>query len=143
METDRIKFTEHLAADCPLSLKEFCSSVQKELALPDFEFDYENETEWGTVEHKNIEYNISRPYECGTLHKWDNSVPLNCNFRISLIIPKDSSPKYDLNWGLIELVPQIGQTLSNLFKTEIYHHRTWIGVGQNLIRNQVFRPKSV
>ena len=62
-----IRFMEHLALDCSLSLREFCHAIQQQFELPAFAFDFENETEWGLVAHAGIEYNVSRPYERGTL----------------------------------------------------------------------------
>jgi len=38
---------EHLAIYSTLNLKDFCLRLKSLLKLSDFEFDYENETEWG------------------------------------------------------------------------------------------------
>lgn len=141
MEISRIRFIEHLAIDCPLSLRKFCNKMQRIFRLPDFEFDYENETEWGLVEYEGIEYNVSRPYERGTLQEWDESVPAGCNFGVSLIVSQERPPEQNVEWGSAELVPNIGQALADLFERQVYHHRTWLGVGNNLTRKQVFYPK--
>ena len=90
---------EHLAVDCPLSLQEFCSAMQQRLNLSKFEFDFENETEWGLVESEGIEYNVSRPYERGTLQEWDETVPAGCNFGISLEVSEECPLEQNIEWG--------------------------------------------
>jgi hypothetical protein len=74
MDFGRIRLMEFLALDSPLSLEEFCHIFRRLFGLPEFKYDCENETEWGLVEHEGIEYNVSRPYERGTLEDWDGSV---------------------------------------------------------------------
>ena len=142
MEINRIRFMEHLAINSPLSLKEFCSAMQRNFELPDFEFDYENETEWGLVEYEGIEYNVSHSFERGTLQEWDKTVPMGCNFGISLEVSQDCLPEQNIEWSSAELVPNIGQALAELFDTPVYHHRTWLGSGNNLVRKKTFYPKS-
>jgi hypothetical protein len=141
MEISRIRFMEHLAVDCPLSLEEFCSRVKRRFELPDFEFDWENETEWGLVECEGIEYNVSHPFERGTLQEWDESVPAGCNFAITLSVSQERPPEQDVEGSSAELVPNIGQALADLFERQVYHHRTWLGAGKNLTRKQIFNPK--
>jgi hypothetical protein len=143
MEINRIRFTEHLAIDSQLSLQEFCSAIQQRLGLPDFEFDYENETEWGLVEYEGIEYNVSRPYEPGTLQGWDETVAAGCNFKVTLTVGKERPSDQDIEWSSAELVPSIGQVLAELFDTPVYHHRTWLGAGKNLTQKKAFYPKGV
>ena len=142
MEFDRIRLMEHLAIDCPLSLQEFCDAVQRRFGLPAFEFDFENETEWGLVEHEGIEYNVSRPYERGTLEEWDGSVPVGCNFGVRLMVSQDCPPNRDAEWSSAELVPHIGQGLADLLGRRVYHHRTWVGAGENVVRKRVFHPRA-
>jgi hypothetical protein len=141
MEFNRIRLLEHLAVDCPLSLLQFCDEMQRRFGLPDFEFNFENETEWGQVEHNSIEFNVSRPYERGTLEEWDGSVPVGCNFGITLMLAQDSPPGHDAEWSSAELVPRIGQGLADLLGRRVYHHRTWVGAGANLVRKRVFHPR--
>lgn len=140
MEVSRIRFMECFVVDCPLLLQEFCYSIQQRFELPDFEFDWENETEWGLVEYEGIEYNLSRPFERGTLQEWDESVPAGCNFAITLSVSQERLPEQNVEWSSAELVPKIGQALADLFERQVYHHRTWLGVGNNLTRKQVFYP---
>lgn len=136
------RFTQHLAVQSTLSLKDFCSKFQKILALPDFEFGYENETEWGLVLFEGIEFNVSRPFEEGTLQLWDETVPKGCNFGIALSVTKNCPQKQNVERGLTELVPNIGQKLADHFDSSVYHHRTWLEVGKNLAQEKVFNPKS-
>ena len=75
---------EHLAIYSPLNLKGFCNKLKIILNMPDFEFDYENETEWGESQKNNLTINVSRPYEIGKLQEWDDTVPRECNFEISI-----------------------------------------------------------
>jgi hypothetical protein len=141
MEFNRVRFMELLAIDCPLSLQKFCDAMQREFGLPDFTFDFENETEWGLVEHEGVEYNVSRPYERGTLEEWDGSVPAGCNLGITLMVSQDCPPGQDAEWSSAELVPLIAQGLADLLGRRVYHHRSWLGTGENLTRKRVFHPK--
>ncbi len=141
MEINCTRFREHFAIKCSLSLENFCRAIQHELNLPNFEFDFENETEWGLVKFKGIEYNVSRPFEKGTLQEWDETVPLCCNFGISLAVANDLPPEQNIDWSSAELVPEISQLLANLFDEKVYHHRTWLGVGKNLTQKNIFYPK--
>ena len=104
MEFDRIRVMEHLAVDCRLSLEEFCDGMRRRFGLPEFEYDCENETEWGLVNHGGIEHNVSRPYERGTLEEWDGSVPVGCNVGVKLTAFKDCPPGQDADWSSAELV---------------------------------------
>jgi hypothetical protein len=142
MKHDRTRLMELLAVDCPLTLEAFCDAMRGRFGLPDFEFDSENETEWGLVERDGIEYNVSRPYERGTLQKWDDSVPAGCNFGVTLIVSKDCPPYQDVEWSSAELVPNIGQGLADLLGQRVYHHRSWVGVGDNVMQRRVFHPRA-
>ncbi len=142
MDFSQIRVMEHLAIDCPLSLRDFCDAMQQRFELPDFEFDAENETEWGLVEHEGIEYNVSRPFEVGTLQSWDQSVPEGCNVGVSLLVSQECPPTQDVEWGSATLVPHVAEGLADLFGSTVYHHRSWLGVGENVIRTKVFYPKS-
>jgi hypothetical protein len=143
MEVSRIRFQEHLSIECPLSLEDFCSVMKQEFGFPDFEFDCENQTEWGFVEYKDIEYNVSRPYERGTLADWDNSLPANCNFGISISVSNECPIEQNIDWGSEKLALVVGQALADLFETPVYHHRTWVGAGNNILRNKNFYPRSI
>jgi hypothetical protein len=140
MEFGQIRVMEHLAIDSPLSLSEFCEAMQRRFGLPDFEFDSENETEWGLVEHEGVEYNVSRPYERGTLEEWDGSVPAGCNFGVTLMVSQQCPAGRDVAWSSAELVPLIGQGLADLLGSRVYHHRSWVQGGENLVRKRVFTP---
>jgi hypothetical protein len=137
-----IRLMEHLAVDCSLSLLEFCDRMQRRFGLPEFELDFENETEWGLVIHEGIEYNVSRPYERGTLEEWDGSVPVGCNFGVTLTVSEECPPSQDAAWSSGELVQQIGQGLADLLGRRVYHHRSWVQGGENTVRKRVFLPRS-
>ena len=142
MEFGRIRLMEHLAVDCPFSLQEFCEAVRRQFGLPAFEFDCENETEWGLVEYDCIEYNVSRPYEPGKLQEWDSSVPAGCNFGVTLMVSHDCPPSRDPKWSAAELVPYIAQGLADLLGRRVYHHRTWMTTGNNVVQTCMFDPKT-
>lgn len=131
---------EHLAVWCPWSLQQFCDAMRQEFGLDPFDFDFENETEWGTVVCDGIEYNVSRPYDAGMLREWDDTVPNGCNFGVTLIILQGDPSTRDANRPFVELVPYVGQRLSNLLGRRVYHHRTWLGASNNVPRHQVFDP---
>lgn len=128
---DEVKLMEHLAVKSNLSLIEFCEKFISILGLPKMKFDAENETEWASVEVEGIEYNVSRPYEKGTLQQWDDSVPSDCNFGISLIFKSKETKQIESN----RFAKQVSKLLAEGMKTDIYFHRTWLGPGKNEVRN--------
>lgn len=136
----RTSVMEHLAFTSDLDLQGFCKRFQRALNLPEFEFDGENETEWGLVEVGGVEYNVSRPYERGTLQAWDKSVPSGCNFGVSLILYEDDPDSYNHEWAFDNLVVPVAQKIADEFRIRVYYHRTWLGAGQNVERDMVFRP---
>lgn len=115
---------EHLAIHSALNLKDFCNKLAGILGTPDFEFDCENETAWGESRKGNLTINVSRPFEVGTLQKWDNTVPDTCNFGIALT--KE-------NIDLCE-VKRIGLLIADGFGSTVFYHRTWIKAGKNIKR---------
>lgn len=142
MDIDRIHLMEHLAIDCRLSLHEFCNLMQSLFNLPDFEYDCENETEWGRVEHQGIEYNVSRPYKRGTLEEWDGSVPVGCNIGVTLIAFNDCPPGQDIQWNSSDLTERVARRLAQALRRPVYHHRTWFAPGRDVTHKTVFRPQA-
>jgi hypothetical protein len=140
MDYSRIRITECLAVNCPLALEEFRAAMQRQFRLPDFEFDSENENEWGLVDCQGIQYNVSRPYERGKLEEWDGSVPVDCNFGVLLIVSEECPPDQDENWSSNELAPRIGQGLADTFGRRVYHYRSSVKGGKNVTRKIVFNP---
>lgn len=139
----RVVMTEHLALKSPATLGEFCNRFRELFNLPEFYFDCENETEWGAVEVDNIEYNVSRPYEVGTLQEWDDTVPFGCSFGVTLIFFCEHLNGKDHDWAVTNVVSPIAQLIANQFATPVHYHRTWFKPGKNIKRTQVFRPKGV
>lgn len=125
MEIEVIKRLEHLCLKSDLDLQTFGAIFETALSLPKMVYDYENETEWLTIELGLLNYNISRPYEEGTLQEWDATTPKGCNFGISLSIHKDHPSAHDDIW-VNKTVGAIGEKLSTTFNTTVYHHRTLI-----------------
>jgi len=78
----------------------------------------------GSLKKDNLTINVSRPFEIGTLQKWDDTVPDNCNFGISI-----TKKKVQLNE-----VKEIGQLIANEFKATVHYHRTWVKPGKNIKR---------
>ena len=91
MNIDTISKIEHFSTFLNISLKEFCENFSRVLTLPEMTFSRENETECAEVSFKGINYNVSKPYEIGTLNKWDEIVPKEHNFGIILSIDKSNS----------------------------------------------------
>lgn len=117
---------EHLAFASPLPLRECCEKIRTAIELPEFIYDYENATEWGLVEVDNIEYNVSRPYDDGTLQEWDDTVPPDCNFGVSLIIYREHAHAGDHEWATAALVEPFIRKATRELGVPIFHHRTWI-----------------
>jgi hypothetical protein len=139
---DRTRLAEHFALCSPLSLEDLCEAIRRCFSLPEFDLDCENETEWGSVFHEGLEYNVSRPFEDGTLQAWDSSVPAGCNFGVSISVCTDRGEPRDAEHSAAQLVPRIGQALADLLRVPIHHHRTWLGPGHDITRAQVFRPST-
>src|SRR5512138_921385 len=131
-QLSRASITEHLAVECELNLQDFCTRLQTALGLPEFNFDGENLTEWGSVEVGYVEYNVSRPYDPGMLQKWDQTLPPGCNFGISLIVYREHPRAGDQQWSFNKLVTPIGQIIADEFDIDVHYHRTGLGAGQNV-----------
>lgn len=115
---------EHLALYSKLNLIDFCKRISDLIGLPEFVFDSENETEWGESKKGDLLINVSKPFEIGTLQDWDATVPAGCNFGITITKPKIKQRE----------IEKIGGLIANEFKTSVFHHRTWLGQGQNIKR---------
>ncbi|KXX66691.1 hypothetical protein [Flammeovirga sp. SJP92] len=115
---------EHLALYSELNLSDFCNKISDLFVLPKFVLDSENETEWGESKKGDLQINVSRPFEIGTLQEWDDTVPEGCNFGIIITKPNIKQKE----------VEKIGELITNEFKTSVFHHRTWLGPGQNIRR---------
>ena len=107
---------EHLAVRTKLSLREICSRLESALRTSSFDFDHENETEWGIAKLGDLEINVSRPYERGTLKKWDDSVPNGFDVGVSICVPAGADAP-----ALDEIVRAIASALG----ADVVHHRTW------------------
>ncbi len=131
---------EHLALKSTATLDEFCSRFRQSLDLPEFQFGAENATEWGFSEMDNIEYNVSKPYESGTLQQWDYTVPESCNFGISLILYREHPNATDHEWAVEHLVNPVAQKIANEFTVTVHFHRTWYASGENIQRDLTYVP---
>ena len=142
MEAEDIRLAEHFAFRSSLPIDELCGAIRAELGLPEFSYDRENETEWGCVAHDGLEYDVSRPYEDGTLRAWDPSVPLHCNVGMTISVGNGAPHPRDAAESRADIVPRVGQALADLFLLPVYHHRTWLGPGKNVARADLFRPRN-
>jgi len=131
MDIQVIKRLEHITLRSDFDLPAFGEKFEKALSLPSMVHDYENETEWLNIEYDGISYNISRPYEEGTLQEWDDTTPEGCNFGIVLSIHKDHPHVLNNVW-IDNMVANICGQLAKTFNTTVYHHRTFtFGVGKS------------
>ena len=125
---ENIEIFEHLAVKSNLGLKDFFDKLCEEVELYDIEYDFENETEWyKAYDIDNIEINVSRPYQIETLHEWDETVPVGCNFGISLLSSKDlfeyDEMKYNKNYVLNYLIPKYKNAIKKTSNSDVYYHR--------------------
>ena len=120
---------EHLSLKHNSSLLSFCESLSKQLNNSTFKFDRENETEWAITNHLGLSINVSRPFEEGILQEWDDTVPADCNFGIT-ISSNNTITKPQLD--------HIGNLISNTFNTKVFHHRTHISPSNNKKRENVY-----
>jgi hypothetical protein len=74
MDIQLVKRLEHITLKSELDLLTFGGKFQEVLTLPTMEHDYENETEWLEIDQDEIYYNVSKPYEEGTLQEWDDTL---------------------------------------------------------------------
>jgi hypothetical protein len=116
---------EHLATKADLSLEDFCTKLMAGLNMPGFNYDVENETEWGLAQLGDFEINVSRPYTPGTLQAWDSSTPDGCNFAVLLIVAESAPLDQNAEWASKELVPQYAQMIANIIGADVYHHSVW------------------
>lgn len=123
MDIKQIKILEHITLKSDLDLLSFGEKFQDAFTFPAMKRDYENETEWLDIEHDGIGYNISRPYEEGTLQDWDDTTPEGCNFGITLSFHRDHPHVLDNSW-VNNLVANVCVQLTITFNTPVYHHRT-------------------
>lgn len=140
MKDEEIRFMECLSMKANLTLEDFCEKLSKDMDLPRFEYDAENESEWGWVQIDNIEINVSRPYELGKLQEWDDTTPENCNFGILLVVSNSAPLAWNLEWSYEVLVPEYAQRIANVIGSNVYYHRTWAATGKNIRRNLVYTP---
>jgi hypothetical protein len=140
MNSEVVKRLEHISLRSDLDLQIFGEIFQKALTLPAMAHDYENETEWLDVDYNWINYNISKPYEEGTLQEWDDTVPERCNFGIVLCIHKDHPYVLNNIW-VDNMVAGVCRQLAKAFDTSVYHHRTiTFGIDKSVKKNIVFNP---
>lgn len=123
---------EHLALHSDLTLKDFCSRLMPLLDLPEFEYDFENETEWGESKAGDLTFNVSRPYEAGTLTRWNDTVPESCNFGITIARKEVDQAEI---W-------RIGQVIADAFNETVHYHTSWIRPGKTIKREIEIRPGS-
>jgi len=140
MDIETIKRLEYVTLQSDLDLMTFGEKFQKALMLPQMDYDYENETEWLDIDHDGINYNVSRPYEEGTLQEWDDTTPEGCNFGIVLGIHKDHPHVLDDTW-VDSTVAIVCRQLAETFQTTVYHHRTFTsGIDISESKNIAFAP---
>ncbi len=140
MDIEVIKRLEHICLKSDLDLHPFGEKFVTALSLPKMEYDFENETEWLTINAGEFNYNISRPYEEGTLQEWDDTAPQGCNFGIALSIYKNNPLVHNNAW-FDKTVADICGQLARTFNTTVYHHRTFtFGVNKNERKNSIFNP---
>ena len=123
-----IRIFEHLALNSDLCLKDFFDKLCQEVEIYDIEYDFENETEWyKAYDIDNIEINVSRPYKVETLHEWDETVPVGCNFGISLLSNKGTfeynEMKYNENYVINYLIPKYKNVIKKASNSDVYYHR--------------------
>ena len=119
-----VAWHEHLAFHSDLELEALCDAIRAALGLPPFEFGSENETEWGLIVHDGVEYNVSMPYEDGTLQAWDDTVPGLCNVGMTLLVSMQHPHAGDHDWVVATLVRGVGEGLAAALGRPIVYHRT-------------------
>lgn len=129
---------ERLAFRSELGIEPLCAAIGRALALPRFQFDVENETEWGACHHEGVEYNVSKPYEEGTLQEWDETVPAWCNVGLSLLIDDDHPHAGDPRWLVETLVRGVGERLAAALGRPLVHHRS--SAPGDAFRPHLFEP---
>ncbi|HEX8914711.1 MAG TPA: hypothetical protein VF796_20335 [Humisphaera sp.] len=142
MEFERVAFMEHFSFRSDLDLNEACGRLSRRLGLPPFEFDCENDTEWGLVEVDGVEVNVSRPYAEGKLQEWIDTTPPGCNFGVILIVAQGHPIYPDHERAMGDLVPTYAQRIADAMCATVFHHRLWLGPGELVRQAGVFNPAS-
>jgi hypothetical protein len=140
MEIEITKRLEHVCLRSDLDLQTFGEQFQQALTLPTMKHDYENETEWLEIDRDGVNYNISRPYQEGTLQEWDDTTPVGCNFGIVLSLHKDHPFVHDNIW-VDNMVANVCRHIAMTFNAVVYHHRTFtFGIDKSERKNAIFNP---
>ena len=135
---DSWAWAENLAFLSDRDLEPLCEAIRAALDLPPFAFGSENATEWGLVVVDGVEYNVSMPYEAGTLQEWDDTVPSWCNAGMTLLVAKDHPRAADPEWVVTTLVRGVGERLATALDRPIVHHRTSLPIKPRDFRPHVF-----
>ncbi len=140
MDIEAIQRLEHICLKSDLDLLTFGEKFQKTLTLPIMKHDHENETEWLAIDRDGINYNISKPYEEGTLQEWDDTTPESCNFGIVLSLHKEHPLVQDNLW-VDNMVANVCRQIAKTFNTVVYHHRSFtFGIDKSQKKSIIFNP---
>jgi hypothetical protein len=137
---ERVAGHEHLAFHSELELEALCAEIRRLLGLPPFELDAEDATAWGLSTHEGVEYNVSMPYEEGTLQAWDATVPPGCNVGLTLLVSRAHPHAGDREWIIGTLVRDVGARLAAGLGRQLVHHRTSQPIGREPFHPHVFAP---
>lgn len=125
-----------------MDLRSFGEKFREVFSLPPMTYDYENDAEWLEADKNGVTYNISKPYEKGTLQEWDSSLPEGCNIGISLSF-YTTRAMADNNPAIDNHVRDVCTKLASAFNTTVYNHRTWLEPDINQNKLIVFVPNQL
>ncbi|CAM1362375.1 hypothetical protein [Tenacibaculum xiamenense] len=135
MDSDNINKMEFFALKSNLDIEDFGKEFSSYFNLPAMKYDFENDYEWLEVQSEGVIYNISKR-KVGVEDE-ELNFPDECNYSIGLIYTKDF--KYGERNVTVE---SFGSKLALFNNDNIYHYRSWDGVGKNTYMNIVITPAS-
>jgi hypothetical protein len=141
MKAEEIQIIEQFSLKSRMDLHDVCSRVQESFGLKPFEFDFENESEWGITGLTDfIELDISRRYWPGKFLEWCALKLRGSTYALSLAVSRQHPVTAGLEWSTQNLVLPFAQKIADLFNTRVRHLLTRLATGETLVQNTIYAP---
>ena len=121
------RFEDHYYLHSPLELDAFCDRLRAAWSLPAFDYDSENENEWGYAEDAEVFVHVSHAYEPDTYHEWKPAkCPPGCDYWIELKVKARAPRTRDVEWHAREWLPAWEALLLELGGGRVYRDGRWL-----------------
>ena len=120
------RFEDHSYLHSPLDLEAFCDRLRAALSLPAFDYDGENENEWGCAEDREIFVHVSHAYEPDTYAEWwPERCPPGCDYWVEVKVKALSPRTRDAEWRTRDWLPAWDAALAELGGGQVYRDGRW------------------